>query len=54
MAFLELSNVRKVFPNAQAAAVENFDLAVSTRRVRVVLGTQRLRQDDDAAHGGRL
>ncbi len=28
MAFLELTNVRKVFPNAQAAAVENFDLAV--------------------------
>ncbi len=28
MAFLELSNVRKVFPNAQAAAVENFDLAI--------------------------
>jgi putative spermidine/putrescine transport system ATP-binding protein len=28
MAFLELSNVRKVFPNAQAAAVENFDLSV--------------------------
>jgi putative spermidine/putrescine transport system ATP-binding protein len=28
MAFLELTNVRKVFPNAQTAAVENFDLAV--------------------------
>jgi putative spermidine/putrescine transport system ATP-binding protein len=28
MAFLELSNVRKVFPNAQVAAVEDFDLAV--------------------------
>jgi putative spermidine/putrescine transport system ATP-binding protein len=28
MAFLELSSVRKVFPNAQSAAVENFDLAV--------------------------
>ncbi len=28
MAFLELTNVRKVFPNAQAAAVEDFNLAV--------------------------
>ena len=28
MAFLELTNVRKIFPNAQAAAVENFNLAV--------------------------
>src|SRR5574339_807389 len=28
MAFLELTNVRKVFPNAQTAAVESFDLAV--------------------------
>jgi len=29
MAFLELSNVRKVFPNAQTAAVENFNLDVA-------------------------
>jgi len=28
MAFLELTNVRKVFPNATAAAVEDFNLAV--------------------------
>jgi putative spermidine/putrescine transport system ATP-binding protein len=28
MAFLELTNVRKVFPNAQSAAVEDFNLAV--------------------------
>ena len=28
MAFLELSNVRKQFPNAQSAAVEDFSLNV--------------------------
>ena len=33
MAFLELTNVRKLFLNAQTAAVEDFNLDVNTKGV---------------------
>ena len=38
MAFLELTNVRKVFPNAQNAAVEDFSLKVDTGEFVSFLG----------------
>lgn len=38
MAFLELTNVRKVFPNAQSAAVEDFNLDVSAGEFVSFLG----------------
>ena len=54
MAFLELDHVRKVFPGNAVPAVEDFVLGVERRRVYFVSGSQRLRQDDDAAHDRRL
>ena len=53
MAFLTLTGVQKVFPGG-VAAVEDFNLDVAARRVRVVPRTVRLRQDHDPPDDRRL